>query len=38
MPGGTLKVGLRLDGDRVTNLTLQGPARTVYGGTLAWRG
>ncbi len=35
MPGGTLEVGF--DG-RGENLTLSGPAETVYEGTLEWRG
>ncbi|MDX1419435.1 MAG: diaminopimelate epimerase [Rubricoccaceae bacterium] len=37
MPGGTLRVGFRLDGDTaeaVTDLTLEGPAEAVYQGTL----
>ena len=35
MPGGTLEVGFDGDGE---NLTLSGPAETVYEGTLEWRG
>lgn len=35
MPGGTLTVGFGPDG---ANLTLAGPAETVYEGTLEWRG
>jgi len=38
MPGGTLGVGFRLDGGEVCDLTLDGPAETVYEGTLEWRG
>ncbi|WP_420454930.1 diaminopimelate epimerase [Rubrivirga sp.] len=38
MPGGTLGVGFRVDGDAVSDLTLAGPAETVYEGTLEWRG
>jgi diaminopimelate epimerase len=38
MPGGTLTVGFRVDGDAVSDLTLAGPAETVYEGTLAWAG
>ena len=37
MPGGTLGVGFRLDGGSVLDLTLDGPAETVYEGTLEWR-
>ena len=35
MPGGTLEVGFTGDGQ---DLTLAGPAETVYEGTLEWRG
>ena len=35
MPGGTLEVGFDGGGE---NLTLAGPAETVYEGTLEWRG
>ncbi len=38
MPGGTLGVGFRIDGGAVHDLTLAGPAETVYEGTLEWRG
>lgn len=38
MPGGTLEVEFRLDGGEVTDLTLAGPAETVYEGTLEWLG
>ena len=38
MPGGTLAVTFRLDGDAVADLTLAGPAETVYEGTLEWLG
>ncbi|WP_412067998.1 diaminopimelate epimerase [Rubrivirga sp. IMCC43871] len=38
MPGGTLTVGFVADGDSVTDLTLAGPAETVYEGTVEWRG
>ena len=38
MPGGTLRVGFRLDDSEVAGLTLGGPAETVYEGTLEWRG
>ena len=34
MPGGTLTVTFRLDGDAVTDVTLAGPAEIVYEGTL----
>lgn len=34
MPGGTLTVGFDLDGDAVTNLFLEGPAETVYRGSV----
>ncbi len=34
MPGGTLHVGFRLNGEEVTDVTLAGPAETVYEGTL----
>lgn len=34
MPGGTLHVGFRVDGDAVTDVTLAGPAEIVYEGTL----
>ncbi len=33
MPGGTLTVGFRLDGDRVDDVFLEGPAEVVYRGT-----
>jgi len=36
MPGGTLTVGFTLD-DEPRDLTLAGPAETVYEGTLEWR-
>ncbi len=36
MPGGTLTVGFTLDGEP-RDLTLAGPAETVYEGTLEWR-
>ena len=38
MPGGTLSVGFRVAGETVSDLTLAGPAETVYEGTLAWTG
>lgn len=38
MPGGTLTVGFVADGDAVSDLTLAGPAETVYEGTVEWRG
>ncbi|MEM1115488.1 MAG: diaminopimelate epimerase [Bacteroidota bacterium] len=38
MPGGTLAVGFHLDGPEVRDLTLGGPAETVYEGTLEWTG
>ena len=38
MPGGTLTVGFRAEGEAVAGLTLAGPAETVYEGTLEWRG
>lgn len=38
MPGGTLTVGFRVDGEAVSDLTLAGPAETVYEGTLSWLG
>lgn len=38
MPGGTLVVTFRPGPDGVSNLTLEGPAETVYEGTLEWRG
>ncbi len=38
MPGGTLDVGFEFDGDAVSDLTLAGPAETVYEGTVEWRG
>ena len=38
MPGGTLTVGFRRDGVDVSDLTLAGPATTVYEGTFEWRG
>ena len=34
MPGGTLTVGFRLDGEAVSKLYLEGPAVTVFRGTL----
>ena len=34
MPGGTLRVAFRLAGGAVADLTLDGPAETVYEGTL----
>ena len=34
MPGGTLHVGFRVDGDAVTDVTLAGPAEIVFEGTL----
>ncbi|GAB5534648.1 MAG: diaminopimelate epimerase [Rubricoccaceae bacterium] len=36
MPGGTLAVGFRLVNGVPLDLTLSGPARTVYSGTLEW--
>ena len=38
MPGGTLTVGFRAEGGRLAEITLGGPARTVYAGTLEWTG
>ena len=38
MPGGTLTVGFQIDGATVSDLTLAGPAETVYEGTVEWRG
>ena len=38
MPGGTLTVAFRLDGGEVSDLSLAGPATTVFEGTLEWRG
>lgn len=38
MPGGTLRVTLDLSSGEVRNLTLAGPAETVYEGTLEWHG
>ena len=38
MPGGTLTVGFRVDGETVSDLTLAGPAETVYEGTVEWDG
>ena len=38
MPGGTLAVGFRAGGGEVADLTLEGPARTTFEGTLEWRG
>ena len=38
MPGGTLTVGFRVAGEAVSDLTLAGPADTVYEGTLEWAG
>lgn len=34
MPGGTLGVGFRRDGEDITELYLEGPAETVYRGTV----
>lgn len=34
MPGGTLSVGFRLDGEAVSDLYLEGPAEAVYRGTV----
>ncbi|HMB92775.1 MAG TPA: diaminopimelate epimerase [Rhodothermales bacterium] len=34
MPGGLLRVGFRLDGDVVQDLYLEGPAESVYRGTV----
>ncbi|MEO0556931.1 MAG: diaminopimelate epimerase [Bacteroidota bacterium] len=38
MPGGTLTVGFRLVNGVPLDLTLAGPAETVYTGTLEWAG
>ena len=38
MPGGTLTVGFDADGGELATLTLGGPARAVYAGTLEWMG
>ena len=38
MPGGTLEVGFALADGRADEVTLAGPAETVYQGTLEWRG
>ena len=38
MPGGTLTVGFRLVNGVPLDLTLAGPAQTVYTGTLEWEG
>ena len=38
MPGGTLAVAFRSEGGEVADLTLEGPARTAFEGTLEWRG
>ncbi len=38
MPGGTLRVHFTVSGDAVENLVLEGPAETVFEGTLEWRG
>lgn len=34
MPGGTLRIGFRLDGDRVDDVYLEGPAEVVFRGSL----
>ena len=38
MPGGTLEVGFERGDGEPSDLTLSGPAETVYEGTLEWRG
>ena len=38
MPGGTLEVGFTLGAGEASDLSLSGPAETVYEGTLEWRG
>ncbi len=38
MLGGTLVVGFRIDGEDVSDLTLEGPAETTFEGTLEWTG
>jgi diaminopimelate epimerase len=38
MPGGTLAVAFEVAGGEVRDVTLEGPARTTFEGTLEWRG